>query len=132
MLVAANYHYIRNDFTSPYQGIFGITPLQFESQLMRLSKLAKFVSIDDIFDNLAEKKILAGRNILITFDDGLQEQYELALPILDKLGIPAVFYINTHYLESREISPVHKITPLFNPILEFEPLKEPIATEAPV
>ena len=38
MLIALNYHYIREDFTSKYQSIFGLKPQEFEHQLIELSK----------------------------------------------------------------------------------------------
>lgn len=47
--------------------------------------------------------------ILITFDDGLKEQYELAKPILDEMGIPFIFFINTSNFQEKTVSLVHKI-----------------------
>lgn len=49
------------------------------------------------------------RGIVVTFDDGLKEQYELALPILDKLGIPAIFFVDTSVLDGQSILNVQKI-----------------------
>src|SRR6185437_6964047 len=103
MLVAGNYHYIRPGFEAPYPGIFGVTPPQFESQLARLSKIASFVSSADIVNALESGHPLPENALLITFDDGLKEQFEFALPILDKMGIPAVFYINTSNISESKI-----------------------------
>src|SRR5690606_35880744 len=47
--------------------------------------------------------------ILITFDDGLKEQYQLAKPILDEMGIPFISFINTANFSERKVSLVHKI-----------------------
>lgn len=107
MLVASNYHYIRENFNNKYPSIFGVTPGQFQKQLEELSKQGTFIS---------QEKLLSFRDrkfddnyLLITFDDGLSEQYELARPILNKLGIPYVFFINTMNYTKREVSLVHKI-----------------------
>ncbi|WP_369803200.1 polysaccharide deacetylase family protein [Flavobacterium sp. LM5] len=45
----------------------------------------------------------------ITFDDGLKEQYDYALPIVDELEIPAVFFVNSSNLSEKKVSTVHKI-----------------------
>ncbi|MCC6721073.1 MAG: polysaccharide deacetylase family protein [Bacteroidia bacterium] len=46
---------------------------------------------------------------IITFDDGLKEQYTFALPILDELNIPALFFINPSNLVEKKVSPVHQL-----------------------
>jgi peptidoglycan/xylan/chitin deacetylase (PgdA/CDA1 family) len=109
MLAAVNFHYIRNSFKTPYPGIYGQTPEQFETQLKTLGSIGNFVSAEDIKLHIQGQKELPQKSILITFDDGLKEQFELALPILDKLGIPAVFYANTKPYTESKILNVHKI-----------------------
>jgi peptidoglycan/xylan/chitin deacetylase (PgdA/CDA1 family) len=52
---------------------------------------------------------LPARALLVTFDDGLREQVEYALPVLDALGIPALFFVNTGPIAKHVISPVHQI-----------------------
>jgi|SRR6185437_5316047 len=129
MLVAGNYHYIRPGFEAPYPGIFGVTPPQFESQLARLSKIASFVSSADIVNALESGHPLPENALLITFDDGLKEQFEFALPILDKMGIPAVFYINTSNISESKISLVHKIHLLLSN-LPFEEYRRDVLDNA--
>jgi len=107
MLIVSNYHYIREDFTSKYRSIFGLKPKDFENQLLELSKQGTFISQRDL---LNYKEASFDKNyILITFDDGLSEQFELAKPILDRLGIPFVFFINTVNFEEEKVSMVHKV-----------------------
>ncbi len=110
MLTIANYHYIRENFDNKYPSIFGVTPYMFEKQLLLLlSKNAKFVCQNDLIDY--KNKILNSNEnfFLVTFDDGLKEQYEKALPILDKLKIPAIFFANSRNFENKKVSTVHKI-----------------------
>jgi peptidoglycan/xylan/chitin deacetylase (PgdA/CDA1 family) len=107
MLAVSNYHYIRNDFTAPFQSIFGLTPKQFENQLIELSKHGQFISQNELL-KFTNKKF--DKNyILITFDDGLAEQFHLARPILNKLGIPYIFFLNTDVYLKRKVSLVHKV-----------------------
>jgi peptidoglycan/xylan/chitin deacetylase (PgdA/CDA1 family) len=107
MLIVANYHYIRENFTNPYPSIFGLTPLQFRKQLEQLSGYGEFISQDDLLTY--RKKPFDKNYFLISFDDGLREQYELAKPILEKMGIPYIFFINTANFSNKNVSLVHKI-----------------------
>ena len=108
MLLAVNFHYIREQFDAPYPAIFGKTPIQFRRQLETLSKLGKFVSSRDIEELVAKNEKLSKKSIIITFDDGLKEQVDLAKPILDEMGIPAIFFINTKILEEPKLLNVHR------------------------
>lgn len=107
MLIVSNYHYIREDFTAKYPSIFGVTPEQFRRQLEELAKHGSFISQEELIKH--KEKPFQDNRILITFDDGLREQYELAKPILDEMGIPAIFFINTSNFEEQKVSLVHKI-----------------------
>lgn len=123
MLLAVNYHYIREEYNTPYPAFFGTTPELFRKQLVELSKHGSFVSADDIAAAVKHEKKLPERSIVITFDDGLREQYEYALPVLNELGIPAIFFVNTINLEQK-VSEVHKIHLLRSVISPADFLKE--------
>jgi peptidoglycan/xylan/chitin deacetylase (PgdA/CDA1 family) len=45
----------------------------------------------------------------VTFDDGLREQVEHAVPVLEAMGIPALFLVNTAPVAEGRISAVHRI-----------------------
>lgn len=109
MLTVTNYHYVRNDFSSDYPSIFGVTPEVFENQLSLLQKTGKFIDSNELINN-AEAIITSKESYyLVTFDDGLKEQYKLALPILDTLNIPAIFFVNSYNHSDKKVSQVHKI-----------------------
>ena len=109
MLTVANYHYIRENFNSKYPSIFGVTPALFKKQLFLLKNEGDFIHPKVVIKNLEE--VLASKDIhyLITFDDGLKEQFDLALPILDELNIPTIFFANSKNFEDKKVSTVHKI-----------------------
>lgn len=108
MLTVSNYHYIRPEYNAKYPSIFGVTPAKFREQLLLLNK-GKFIGPIDLLKN--SKEILDSKENFhfITFDDGLKEQFNYALPILDELGIPAVFFVNSSNLSEKKVSTVHKI-----------------------
>lgn len=130
MLTVANFHYIREDFSAPFPSIFGLTPKVFEHQLNELSHIGEFISQATLL-NHTDAVLGSEKNyLLITFDDGLQEQYLLAKPILDRLNIPAVYFINSiNYIE-KEASLVHKIHLLRSQISPAE-LLQSIADSIP-
>lgn len=109
MLIAVNFHYIREHFNLPYPSIFGIKPDLFRKQLKTLMQWGEFVSQNDILSSLNNERHLPKKSFIVTFDDGLKEQYELALPILKELGIPAIFFVNPRVLEEKHVLGVHKI-----------------------
>jgi peptidoglycan/xylan/chitin deacetylase (PgdA/CDA1 family) len=109
MLIAVNFHYVRSSFDHPYPGIHGITPRQLEDQLSLLTRAGVFVGAGQIQNAIRGVVPLPDRAIVVTFDDGLREQYETAWPVLQRMGIPAIFFVNTAPIADTTISSVHKI-----------------------
>jgi len=74
-----------------------INPKHFKILYLKLKALNKkwnFVTPKEFFD---KKKIIKGKNILLTFDDGFLSQKKFADQYLDKLGIKAIFFIITDF-----------------------------------
>jgi peptidoglycan/xylan/chitin deacetylase (PgdA/CDA1 family) len=109
MLLAVNFHYVRPVFDDPFPGIHGVTPRQFEAQLELLGKLGVYVSAEQILRAIQGRMTLPEHALVVTFDDGLREQYETAWPVLQRMGIPAIFFINTAPILHATVSTVHKI-----------------------
>lgn len=122
MLIVANYHYIRENFSAPYPSIFGLSSQQFKKQLEALSKQGSFISQQELLE--FRQRPFDKNYLFITFDDGLKEQYELAKPILDAMGIPFLFFINTWNYQEKKVSLVHKIHLLRSRISSEELLNE--------
>lgn len=109
MLAAINFHYVRDSFDFPYKAIHGLLPEEFKSQIECLSKEGQFVSQDQIIDGLIGKYELPQNSIVITFDDGLREQVEIAQSILNEMGVPSIFFINPINIAEKRISNVHQV-----------------------
>ncbi len=109
MLTVSNYHYIRDNFTTPYPSIFGVTPTFFKAQLLAMKEIGTYITPQEVLSNYEEVVNSSTNYVLITFDDGLKEQYLKAKPILDALGIQALFFINTLNFIEKEVTLVHKI-----------------------
>lgn len=74
---------------------FSISPINFEKQVKYLKENNfKFLTIQDLEDinNIPNK------SVLITFDDGYENIFINAVPILEKYNIPAVFFVSTNVI----------------------------------
>jgi peptidoglycan/xylan/chitin deacetylase (PgdA/CDA1 family) len=108
MLLAVNFHYVEPDPGHPYPAIFPTSPEQLGQQLEALGACFEFVGGDQLLDAL-EGKRLPERACVITFDDGLRSQFENALPVLERLGVPALFFATARPIVERRAALVHKI-----------------------
>ncbi len=109
MLTVSNYHYIRKNFSTPYPSIFGVTPNEFKEQLKLFKNEGDLITPSQFLLNFRELVLSKEIFFLITFDDGLKEQFDLALPILNELDLQAVFFANSMNSEENRVSTVHKI-----------------------
>ena len=109
MLIAINYHYVRPTFDDPYPGVHGVTPGAMSHQLGVLADIGRFVGSDEVMAALDRGLAFDEPWLLVTFDDGLREQFEVAWPALQALGVPAIFFVNTKPILERTLSQVHKI-----------------------
>ncbi|UQD56163.1 polysaccharide deacetylase family protein [Flavobacterium sp. K5-23] len=109
MLTVCNYHYIRESYFSEYPSIFGVTPNGFKNQLKLLKKTGCFITPSQLVEDYDAVVSSKYNYFCITFDDGLKEQFEFALPILQELDIQAFFFANSINTEMQKVCTVHKI-----------------------
>jgi peptidoglycan/xylan/chitin deacetylase (PgdA/CDA1 family) len=67
----------------------------FERHLDCLGRHFEFVSLDEIGDHLQSGLPFKKPVAAVTFDDGYQDVYEQALPVLERKGIPAAMFVVT-------------------------------------
>ncbi|MCX7854822.1 MAG: polysaccharide deacetylase family protein [Anaerolineae bacterium] len=78
---------------------FNVTAADFEAQLLLLKQLGYHpVTVGEIAAVLEGKATLPERPIVLTFDDGWREQYDVAFPILQRYGVRATFFITTSFV----------------------------------
>ena len=97
-LVTLNYHRIGNaNQTELDPGVFSATAEQFEAQLRYLKSNCDVIRVADLADVLQSGS--KRRCTLITFDDGYRDNYELAFPVLKQVGLSAVIFLSTAFLD---------------------------------
>ena len=74
------------------------TAVEFESRMRWLKANFNVMALADGVAGLKSGNLPA-RAIAITFDDGYRDNYEIAMPILMRLGLSATFFVATGYLD---------------------------------
>lgn len=73
---------------------------RFERQIVALKKIGAFIRPDALLEHAPLTRV--GLNLLLTFDDGFVNNFRLGLPVLQRHGVPALFFISTGHMESGE------------------------------
>ena len=71
----------------------GAGPRGMERQFRFLRRYTNVVDLREALAALATGRPLPARAVAITFDDGYRDQLELAVPMLERLGLPATFFL---------------------------------------
>jgi peptidoglycan/xylan/chitin deacetylase (PgdA/CDA1 family) len=81
----------------------------FYSILKELKRSGHPISMDEVVDCHLSGKPYPANAFAITFDDGFENNYSVAAPILKDLGIPATFYITTGFIQNNAMSWIDRI-----------------------
>ncbi|MFK8027430.1 MAG: polysaccharide deacetylase family protein [Gammaproteobacteria bacterium] len=74
-----------------------VDAVQFTRQMETLAEYFNVVSLEEGLEQMRSGTLPAS-SVCITFDDGYRDNYDVALPILSALNLPATFFIATGYL----------------------------------
>jgi peptidoglycan/xylan/chitin deacetylase (PgdA/CDA1 family) len=91
------YHHVTPDH-SP--GVLFVTPDGLEQHLRFLRDNGyQSVSFGDLADCLEYGAVLPERPVILSFDDGWENQFQYGFPLLQKYGFGATFYIVSGYID---------------------------------
>ena len=92
-----NYHHINNKD----HNILTLSSQEFDAQMAYLYRSGyTTISPDQLVDYLQYGKSLPPNPILITFDDGYEDNYRVAYPILQKYNFTATIFLITNFVSS--------------------------------
>ena len=92
------YYHRVNDDGDPF--FPSISTALFEQEMKHLARHYRVVSLGGILEHLEDgspEPLLA-----ITFDDGYQDNYQNAFPVLQRYGLPATIFLTTGSIDSRD------------------------------
>ena len=72
----------------------------FREQVGIVKRRCSLMRFDELIDRLDRGQSLPRRAALITFDDGYDDNYRIAWPILRDAGVSAMFFVSTGHIES--------------------------------
>jgi peptidoglycan/xylan/chitin deacetylase (PgdA/CDA1 family) len=84
-------------------GVVDVTPEQLDRQLAFVRRWFDLIAIDDLLSWVSGRGKLPRKPLLVTFDDGYRDNHDVALPILQRHGVRATFFVATSYVESRRL-----------------------------
>ena len=73
---------------------------QFDEQMKFIKKYFCPISMEDVVEACESRKELPENSVLVTFDDGFEDNYTNAFPILKKHNVPATIFISASYINS--------------------------------
>jgi peptidoglycan/xylan/chitin deacetylase (PgdA/CDA1 family) len=98
-LTVLSYHRIGNHELSNYDpAVYSATADEFDAQISYLRRRHRVISLEEAIDLLQHSNPRVKSGILLTFDDGYLDNYDIAFPILRAHGVPAVFFLCTTYV----------------------------------
>ncbi len=102
-LLVLNYHRVGDAEKTPYDsGTFGPTAEQFDWEIGYLKSRFACVNLQEALAMMTGE-VPVRSSLLITFDDGYLDNYQVAFPILRAHGVPATFFLPTDFINTQRV-----------------------------
>jgi peptidoglycan/xylan/chitin deacetylase (PgdA/CDA1 family) len=101
------YHSIDDDPSE----VHSVSPVAFEEQMRFLATKCNVISLDRLVGCFNGKGVLPDNPVVITFDDGLADNYTVAYPILKKYDLPATVFVVPDWVAPCEGSQANETGP---------------------
>lgn len=97
-LICPFYHSVRDEPVAHTRHLFrACTVKEFEQDLDLFTRYYRPIGLDEL---PREEEACRERVMLLSFDDGLREMHDVVAPILERRGIPAVFFLCPRFLDN--------------------------------
>jgi peptidoglycan/xylan/chitin deacetylase (PgdA/CDA1 family) len=105
-LLTLAYHRIGKCADQPFDDeLFSATAEKFRSQIRYLHDHFELLSVESLLQTIERGRLALKRpSVLISFDDGYRDSFDVALPILREIGAPAVFFIAAGYIDNPRLT----------------------------
>lgn len=121
------YHTISNEQLPHIKHLYKVkTEKDFIADLDFLLKNYKPINYFEFIENLKNGKKTDKNTFLLSFDDGLRECYTTIAPILKKKGVPAIFFLNSDFIDNKKLFYRYKVSLIINEIGKNKNLEKKI------
>ena len=118
------YHTVSNKKLNYLNNLFTFkSEDQFKNDIELLLKYYKPLNPSYLLKNLKKNQI-PKNHFLLTFDDGLREVFDVIAPVLYEKNISAIFFINPHFIDNKNIFIRHLISVIIDNLLLTKHSKE--------
>jgi peptidoglycan/xylan/chitin deacetylase (PgdA/CDA1 family) len=99
------YHSVLPDPSLQADSLGGIVHSEsaFRAQMELLACDYHPISLDQTVKHLRDGEDFPKRSVVVTFDDGYADNYDVAMPILNQFSVPATFYVTVDSIENRRL-----------------------------
>jgi peptidoglycan/xylan/chitin deacetylase (PgdA/CDA1 family) len=109
-MILPYYHMVSDEALPHVEPLYQYrTVRQFTDDVDFFLKHYQPVGLSDLLACVNNDKTLPPRAFLLSFDDGFREMTEIVAPILKSKGVPAVFFVNSTFVDNRELCFLQKI-----------------------
>lgn len=108
-LYISMYHYTRDLKHSRYPEIKGLDVNLFREQIAFMKSNFNIVTMEQVLEAISTKDKLPEKALLLTFDDGYADNYNVAMPILEEYGVQGSFFIPGKTFTTHQLLDVNKI-----------------------
>ena len=105
-LTVLTYHRVLDINREKYlfdEGVVSASSSKFERQIRYIKKNFTPLSFSLLKMYLEKENGIPKNSLIITFDDGYKDNYEIAYPILKKYNVPATFFLTTNFIGERKL-----------------------------
>ena len=104
MLRVLTYHRIAelNSMPELNPRMISATPAAFEQQMRFVARHYRAVGMEEVLEAAERRRELAGKPLMITFDDAYRDFAETALPILQRYRLPVTLFVPTAFPDHTE------------------------------
>jgi peptidoglycan/xylan/chitin deacetylase (PgdA/CDA1 family) len=103
-LTVLTYHRIGDPDETKYDpGTISATADAFELQVAHLKRKFTIIDLDQALSVVDRPESCPNGAVMLTFDDGYRDNYEVAFPILQSYGVPATFFLPTSFIATSRV-----------------------------
>jgi peptidoglycan/xylan/chitin deacetylase (PgdA/CDA1 family) len=100
LLVVPFYHMVSDAHVPHVSNLYRFRSIaEFTSDVEFFARHFVPVTLDDVVDALNGRRTFSQPCIHLTLDDGFSEMHDIVVPILERVGVPATFFLNTAFLD---------------------------------
>jgi len=108
-LIAPYYHLVSDVENVYVKHLYPFkTSRQFSEDLDFLLRHYRSIGLQDLLAHQKAGEPITEKVFLLTFDDGFREVFDVIVPILKRKGIDATFFVNSAFVDNRELCYLNK------------------------